>query len=869
MPFTLDKNMCPHDFEEALYQAELASFKSTKSSSNPFCLMMPPPNVTGVLHLGHALTYTLQDILVRFERMHGKDTLWQPGTDHAGIATQMVVERNLEKEGQSRHTLGRENFLEKVWQWKETSGSAIVDQQKALRISADWDRSRFTMDEDLNRAVRKVFVNLYNDGLIYRATRLVNWDYKLQTAISDLEVVTKDQKIPFYTIRYYVEGDSSRYIDISTTRPETLFGDVAIAVNPEDERYRELVGKKVIIPIINRAIPIITDEYSDPTKGTGAVKITPAHDFNDAEVGKRHALQEINVFDANAKLNQAAPQEYQGLFYKDARKKLLKELQENDLLITESTITSPVPYGDRSDVEIQPWLMEQWFVDAKTLAKPALKAVKDGKTKFFPEQWANTYYDWLENIQPWCVSRQIWWGHRIPAWSGPDGHIFVAEDEKHARNQAQKHYGKDLALTQDTDVLDTWFSSALWPFTTLGWPEKTPELASYYPTDVLVTGFDIIFFWVARMMMMGLYFMDDVPFKKVYVHALIRDEKGQKMSKSKGNVIDPMEMINLYGSDVVRFTLAAMSVPGRDLRMSEGRISGYRNFATKIWNSVRFLQHHEATYDKKFTMLAVTEPLHLWIHDALNQHIQLVNKHISEFRFDLAAQQLYKFLWQDYCDFYLESIKPLLAQEATKGQAQNVAIHVMLTYLRTLFPIMPSLSNYLSQALADTPIDVTAWPEALPLKGDFSCINTLDDTLRTIRSMKGLLNIGQQKIGISIHANGSDIIMPYQEQLIMMARLSSIHVVETLDLDQGIPFVSGKVQGTLNFDSKDAMQKAYAIIQNTLASLEVDIKKLSQKVNNDKFKSSKPDLWAKENELLTQKQSEHNQLTKLLHKPSI
>ncbi|MBT4701470.1 MAG: valine--tRNA ligase, partial [Rhodospirillaceae bacterium] len=564
----LDKTYRPDEVEAGIYEKweESGAFKADPSSdAKPYTIMIPPPNVTGSLHMGHGLTFTIQDILIRYHRMKGFDALWQSGMDHAGIATQMVVERQLADEGLTRHDLGREKFIERVWQWKAESGGAIQNQFRRLGASLDWSRERFTMDDGMSEAVLRVFVELHKAGLIYRDKRLVNWDPKLHTAISDLEVEQREQNGKMWYFKYPLEDDDQNFVVVGTTRPETMLGDTAVAVHPDDERYTDLIGKNVVLPLVGRLIPIVADEYADPEKGSGAVKITPAHDFNDFEVGRRHDLENINVLDGDAKVNENAPSAYQGLDRFAARDKVVAEIEALGLLdkIEENPMT--VPYGDRSGVVIEPWLMDQWFVDAEKLAVGAIEAVETGATNFVPKNWEKTYYEWMRNIQPWCVSRQIWWGHQIPAWYGPDGEIFVEHDEAQALAAAEKHYGKATELTRDEDVLDTWFSSGLWPFSTLGWPEQTAELKRYYPTDVLVTGFDIIFFWVARMMMSGIQFMDDVPFKTIYIHALVRDEHGQKMSKSKGNIVDPLDVMEKYGTDALRFTLAAYADPGRDV----------------------------------------------------------------------------------------------------------------------------------------------------------------------------------------------------------------------------------------------------------------------------------------------------------------
>ncbi|MGH6717974.1 MAG: valine--tRNA ligase, partial [Alphaproteobacteria bacterium] len=575
----LDKTYRPSDVESRIYAAwdDAGAFRcGRRPDARPFTIVIPPPNVTGSLHMGHALNNTLQDVLVRWRRMQGRDVLWQPGTDHAGIATQMVVERQLAQRQVSRRDLGRAAFIAKVWEWKAESGGAITRQLRRLGASCDWSRERFTLDDGLSRAVRKVFVDLYRAGLVYRDKRLVNWDPVLHTAISDLEVESREVKGSLWHLRYPIEGQAGTFITVATTRPETMLGDTAVAVHPDDERYRHLIGRHAILPLVGRRLPIVADAYSDPEKGTGAVKITPAHDFNDFEVGRRHGLAMVNVLDAEARINDAAPEPYRGLDRFQARKKIVADLEAQGLVDKAEDHVHTVPHGDRSGAVIEPWLTDQWYVDAATLARPAIEAVERGRTRFVPQTWANTYFEWMRNIQPWCISRQLWWGHQIPAWYGPDGHVFVALDEAQAQADADAHYGRATTLARDEDVLDTWFSSALWPFSTLGWPEATPELARHYPTDDLVTGFDIIFFWVARMMMMGLRCKDEVPFRTVYIHALVRDEKGQKMSKSKGNIIDPLELIDRHGADALRLTLTAMAAQGRDIKLSENRVEGYR-----------------------------------------------------------------------------------------------------------------------------------------------------------------------------------------------------------------------------------------------------------------------------------------------------
>ncbi|WP_417823891.1 valine--tRNA ligase [Thalassospira lucentensis] len=703
----LEKTYSPADVEGRLYDKweKSGAFASDSASkADPYVIMMPPPNVTGSLHMGHALTFTLQDILVRYNRMNGKDTLWQPGTDHAGIATQMVVERQLGEQNVTRHDLGREKFIEKVWEWKEQSGGTITNQLRRLGASPDWQRERFTMDEGLSAAVRKVFVTLHKQDLIYRDKRLVNWDPKLLTAISDLEVVQKEVKGHYWHFKYPIEGRDGEFITVATTRPETMLGDTGVAVHPDDERYQDLIGQYCILPIVGRRIKIVADEYADPEKGSGAVKITPAHDFNDFEVGKRCGLEKINILDDHACINDEAPEEYRGLDRFEARKLLVAKMDELGLLEKIEDTVHMVPYGDRSNVVIEPYLTDQWFVNAEVLAKPATEAVEDGRIRFVPKNWENTYFEWMRNIQPWCISRQLWWGHRIPAWFGPDGEFFVEETEEEAIAAAKAHYGKDVELTQETDVLDTWFSSALWPYSTLGWPDKTPELDKYYPGDVLVTGFDIIFFWVARMIMMGMHFMDGkIPFKDIYIHALVRDENGQKMSKSKGNVIDPLELIDEYGCDALRFTLTALAAQGRDIKLAASRVEGYRNFATKLWNAARFAEMNECKPVDGFDPANVKSTLGRWIVGKTVEASKSVGAGIEAYRFNEAASSAYQFVWGSFCDWYLELAKPVLMgdDEEAKAEIRAVTAWVLDQILLILHPVMPYITEELWDKISD------------------------------------------------------------------------------------------------------------------------------------------------------------------------
>jgi valyl-tRNA synthetase len=782
---TIDKTYQPTAVEGRIYQAweDAGAFhagRPERAEAAPYCIVIPPPNVTGSLHMGHALNNTLQDILCRFERMRGKDVLWQPGTDHAGIATQAVVERQLMERQESSRVIGREAFIKRVWEWKAQSGGAIISQLKRLGASCDWSRERFTMDEGLSRAVAKVFVALYREGLIYKDKRLVNWDPKLKTAISDLEVHQVETRGSLWYIKYPVEG-SDEFVVVATTRPETMLGDVAVAIHPHNERLKHLIGKTAILPLVGRRIPIIGDEYADPEKGSGAVKITPAHDFNDFEVGRRHNLSLINIFDDEAHLTLKNNE----LFLKDthpepglsdflegkpreiARKLIVEQLESKGLIENVEQISNVVPHGDRSGAILEPFLTDQWYVDAKTLAAPAIKAVREGKTAFLPEQWEATFFNWMENIQPWCISRQIWWGHQIPAWYGPDGKIFVAESEDDAIADALAHYaeieeitvedGHDIAvdgerrsrfadgyLHRDDDVLDTWFSSALWPFSTLGWPDDTPELKRYYPISVLVTGFDIIFFWVARMMMMGLHFMHEVPFPTVYIHALVRDERGQKMSKSKGNVIDPLQVIDEYGADALRFTLAAMAARGRDIKLSPQRVEGYRNFATKLWNAARFLEFNGARRVEGFSPLKLNELLNRWVAKKLAVTIQSTSGAIEQYRFNDAAECVYRFVWQNYCDEYVEASKSLLTgpDGLGKDETRAMAAWVLDQILKLLHPFMPFITEELWRVTGlagpcrEALLALTEWPCDLQVEDDveMEVVFEVVSELRTIRS---------------------------------------------------------------------------------------------------------------------------------------
>ncbi len=863
-----------------------------RRGARPYCIVVPPPNVTGLLHMGHALNNTLQDVLARFERMRGRDVLWQPGTDHAGIATQMVVERQLmERQEPPRRVLGREKFLEKVWAWKAEAGGTITAQLKRLGASCDWSRERFTMDEGLSRAVRKVFVELYRGGLIYKDKRLVNWDPKLLTAISDLEVQQVEVKGHLWHIRYPLEGarfdpnDAATFITVATTRPETMLGDVAVAVHPEDERYRQLVGKHAILPLVGRRIAIIADEYSDPEKGTGAVKITPAHDFNDFEVGRRHQLPLVNILDAEAHLNLAgneaflrdvprsaeldATLTYHGLDRFAARKEIVRRLEASDQLAKTEAHAHTVPHGDRSAVVIEPFLTDQWYVDAKTLAQPAIAAVRAGRTVFVPRNWEATYFNWMENIQPWCISRQLWWGHQIPAWYGPDGKVFVAESEAEALSEAMTHYGGNATisaaaaaemgqrgklLTRDEDVLDTWFSSALWPFSTLGWPDETAEFKRYYPTDALVTGFDIIFFWVARMMMMGLHFMQEVPFRDVYIHALVRDERGAKMSKSKGNVIDPLALIDEYGADALRFTLAAMAAQGRDIKLSTQRVEGYRNFATKLWNACRFAEMNQCVTVPEFEPKSAKETLNRWIAHETGKATREITEAIEAYKFNDAAGAAYRFVWNVFCDWYLELAKPLLqgADGPAKHETRAMTAWVRDEILKLLHPFTPFVTEELWRVTAQDGatreglLALASWPkhEALEDVEAEAEIGWVVDLVTAIRSVRAEMNITPATAIPLVLATASAATQAraarWAEMMRRLARLSDISFAQRPPQGAVQLIVRGEVAalpltGVIDFAAEKAR------LEKEMARVSSDIARIDAKLANADFVARAPE----------------------------
>ncbi len=730
----IDSRYDPNSFETDIYNKSIGSFKVNLDKNNKkyFSILMPPPNVTGNLHLGHALTYTLQDILVRYNRQKGNDTYWQPGLDHAGIVTQLVVEKWLTEQGIDYKSLSNEEFINKVLEWKEQSSNNIVFQQKALGCSAQWEYSRFTMDKGFNKAVIEAFVRLYEAGLIYKDNRLVNWDTKLETAISDLEVKNVEETGTLWYINYKIES-TDKYITVATTRPETMFGDVALAVNSEDIRYKDLVGKYAYIPYTDRKIPIIADEHADMEKGSGCVKITPAHDFNDFEVGKRHNLESITILDKHGHLlnNELIPEFIRGIYLKKARKLLLEKLRNDGLLVKEESIKHVVPYGDRSGTVIEPMITEQWFVNAKELSKKAIESVSTGKIKFYPDKWKNTFFDWMNNIQPWCISRQIKWGHRIPAWYGTNGEIIVARSEEEAIIKAEKLGIDKNKLTRDNDVLDTWFSSSLWPFATMGWPEKSDLLDKYFPTSTIVTGFDIIFFWISRMMMMTLYFMDDIPFKDIYIHALVRDDKGQKMSKSKGNVINPLDLMKEFGADALRYTLAFLSVPGRDIKFGRDNVKISRNFITKIWNACRFLQTQNVNFNVDINDIKLVHPIHHWIFSKLKQFKNGIDSDIKEYRFDYITHRMQVFLRDQFCDFFVEAVKV-----QNDDNTKNIAGIVYKEFLKLSNPVIPFVTEYLLNTVDSNDLLLINIDDIEINNNEVEKVDNLVEWIHNIRSIK-------------------------------------------------------------------------------------------------------------------------------------
>ncbi|NDA46819.1 MAG: valine--tRNA ligase [Alphaproteobacteria bacterium] len=903
--------MMENRFDPAAVEARIATnweaagaFQANRPdrvNAPPYCIVIPPPNVTGSLHMGHALNNTLQDILCRYERLRGKNVLWQPGTDHAGIATQMVVERQLaERKEPGRREMGRERFLERVWEWKGESGGTIVNQLKRLGASCDWSRERFTMDEGLSRAVRKVFVQLYRDGLIYRDKRLVNWDPKLLTAISDLEVQQVEVKGHLWHFKYPIVDAAGTltgdFIIVATTRPETMLGDTAVAVHPENEKLGHLIGKMIRLPLVGRLIPIVGDDYADPEKGTGAVKITPAHDFNDFEVGRRHNLPSVNILDVEGRmdladnaafLDQVPPSEelqatielLNGLDRAVARKRVVEAMEMRELLDKIEPHTHMVPHGDRSNVVIEPYLTDQWYVDAKTLAQPALAAVREGRTNFIPKNWDKTYFEWLENIQPWCISRQLWWGHQIPAWYAPWGSVYVAETEAEAIAQAladgveRQIYSADQAamiaqdqnqwaqlLTRDEDVLDTWFSSALWPFSTLGWPDATHELSRFYPTSVLVTGFDIIFFWVARMMMMGLYFMKEIPFKDVYIHALVRDEKGAKMSKSKGNVIDPLDLVDKYGADALRFTLTAMAAQGRDIKLSTQRVEGYRNFATKLWNAARFAEMNGCARIGAFHPRDVKETLNRWILGEAARAQREIETALAAYRFNDSANAAYRFVWNIFCDWYLELAKPVLQGQdgAAKQETRATTAYVLDQILILLHPFMPFITEELwaikgQEGPARTSLLVLSqWPDLAGLENEAveAEIGWIVDLVSEIRSVRSEMNVpASAQIPLVLVAPGDEVearVQRWDETIRRLARLSDISFAAAAPAGSA-QLIIRSVVAALPLKGIIDLEAERQRLTKDIQRLNSEIIKIDSKLNNVDFVRRAPEEVVEEN----------------------
>ncbi|MEJ6594146.1 valine--tRNA ligase [Parasphingorhabdus sp.] len=901
---TLDKNFDPAAIEARWYEhwETKGLFRPERDGREPFTIVNPPPNVTGSLHIGHALDNTLQDIIIRHERLKGKDALWVVGMDHAGIATQMVVERQMNERQEKRTDFTREEFVAKVWEWKEESGGTITQQLRRLGCSMDWSNERFTMDDGMNEAVIKVFVDLYNDGLVYRDKRLVNWDPALKTAISDLEVETTDVKGHFWHFKYpLADGvtldDGRDYIEVATTRPETMLADMAVAVHPSDERYKSVVGKEILQPITGRRFKIVADEHADPELGSGAVKITPGHDFNDFEVGKRAGFaagEMLNMLDGEANVCQTAdgliPDKYIGLhrFKKDgvngARELVVQRLKEQGFLIPHISKnqdgeevehdaeprTIATPFGDRGGVVIEPWLTDQWYVDAETLAQPAIEAVKSGAIEIVPKSWEKTWFNWMENIQPWCVSRQLWWGHQIPAWFDEDGNIFVAKDEIEAQTQA----GKDVALTRDPDVLDTWFSSALWPFGTLGWPKKTKDLERHYPNDLLISGFDILFFWDARMAMQGIQFMKDVPWKRLYLHGLVRAEDGSKMSKSKGNVIDPLGLINQYGADALRFFMAAMESQGRDIKMDDKRVEGYRNFATKLWNASRFCEANGIGASKTIAAPEAALPVNRWIISEVVETQQALDKALTDLRFDAAANTIYHFAWDRFCDWYLELIKPVLqGQDANaKDETRVVAGWVLDQIIVMLHPFMPFITEELWHAMAQEDGDreydliVAQWPapKAAIDKQAKAEVDWLIKLISEVRSAKVELNIAPgTKLSAHVRDGGEGL----AEQIARhAAALDRVGRLETLSFDPAPegPLAQIVVDGaTYVLPLADAIDidAEKARLNKALEASQKEAKSLSGRLGNPNFvEKAKPEAVEKARADLADKEAEAERL---------
>jgi valyl-tRNA synthetase len=892
----MEKVYSPADIEQRLYQRwEAAGYFAPRPGQASYCIVIPPPNVTGTLHMGHAFQDTIMDALTRQHRMRGEQTLWQTGTDHAGIATQMVVERQLNAEGKRRTDLSREAFVERVWAWKQQSGDTIAQQLRRLGASVDWTREHFTMDPDLSRAVTEAFVRLHEEGLIYRGQRLVNWDPVLRTALSDLEVLSEEEDGKLWYLRYRL-ADGSGQVVVATTRPETLLGDVAVAVHPDDERYRHLIGRALLLPLTGREIPIIADSYVDPAFGTGCLKITPAHDFNDYAIGMRHGLPLINVLTPDARLNDNAPPQLRGLDRVEARERILAELEAAGLVERVEPHKLMIPRGDRTGAVIEPYLTDQWYVRIAPLAAPAIAAVESGRVRFVPENWDKTYFQWMRNIQDWCISRQLWWGHRIPAWYDDDGQIYVARTATDAQAQAHAHHGREVPLRQDDDVLDTWFSSALWPFSTQGWPERTADLARFYPTSVLVTGFDIIFFWVARMLMFGLKFMGDVPFHKVYLHGLVRDAEGQKMSKSKGNVIDPLDIIDgielealvakrtsglmqphlaagiakatrkqypqgiaAHGTDALRFTFASLATQSRDLRFDLGRVGGYRDFCNKLWNAARFvmLSLEGAPPTAPASDSASNDVANRWIRSRLAATISAVDQAFDEYRFDYAASALYEFTWYEFCDWYLEIVKPVL-QNAQDPDAQNAAratlLEVLEALLRALHPLMPFITEDIwlriapLAGVAGPSIMLAPWPQASQFAHDAAAESELQwvmQVVRGIRQIRGEMDISPtRRLPLLLQHASANELQRAQRHHTLLSRLAGLESLRPLSAGEALPPAAAALVGELSLlvPMAGLIEPASELerLDKRLQKIEQELKKARGKLANDNFVSHAP-----------------------------
>jgi valyl-tRNA synthetase len=913
------KSYQPQDIEQRVYARwEACGYFAPQGDGEPYCIMIPPPNVTGTLHMGHAFQDTIMDALTRYKRMMGFRALWQPGMDHAGIATQMVVERLLGGEGTSRRELGRKQFVERVWQWKEQSGGQIALQLRRMGASVDWGRDRFTMDEGLSHAVSEVFVRLFDDGLIYRGKRLVNWDPVLHTALSDLEVLSADEDGQLWHFRYPL-ATGKGYLVVATTRPETMLGDSAVAVHPGDERYRKLVGEDVLLPIVGRRIPIIADDYVDPEFGTGCVKITPAHDFNDYEIGKRHGLAMYNILTDDAALNDSVPESYRGMDRFKARKAIVAEFKAQGLLDKVDDYVVKIPRGDRSGAVVEPYLTDQWYVDVKPLAAPAIEAVESGRIRFVPENWSKTYFEWMHNIQDWCISRQLWWGHRIPAWYDADGNIFVGRDEADARQRAG--IGADVSLRRDDDVLDTWFSSALWPFSTLGWPKQTAELGEFYPGSVLVTGFDIIFFWVARMIMMGLKFMGDVPFREVYIHGLIRDQDGQKMSKSKGNVLDPLDLIDgvslkallekrttglmqehlkpqieratrkqfpngieAYGCDALRFTFAALATTGRDIRFDLGRVEGYKNFCNKLWNAARYvLMNTDAPSEGEAEFAAADH----WIRARLDETVSAVHRHFETYRLDLAAQAIYEFTWHEFCDWYLELSKPVLQSDDVSAAQQRgtrrTLLEVLESLLRLVHPLMPFITEEIWQqvapraGIAGETIMLRSYPERATAATDRGAVDDIEwvrQFILGIRQIRGEMDISPGKpLPVILRGAGETDLARADRYARLLEFVGRVDSVTPLATGAQPPAAATALLGDMRLlvpmkgiIDVDAERARLAKLRD---KAQADLARAQAKLGNEKFvRNAPPDIVGKERERVTELERTISQLGEQLGKLS-